>query len=122
VGLDPAPCTLSNPDRLESVNELTIPSRTVEVLRTIHSYVDGYQDAKKAPKAGNDNVTVNQVPPALGHTVFCLFITADSPETNDSEGVQCDDLDDLATYESETCKRHGNRNCQPTNALSSNTR
>lgn len=92
VGLNPAPYAVSNSILLEGVDELTIPSRTIETLHAISGYVDGYQEAQRKPKASNDNETVNQVPPAVPHIRsrrFCLsIIIADSPETNDSEGVK----------------------------------
>lgn len=92
VGLNPAPYAVSNPVLLESVDELTIPSRTVEALHAINSYVDGYQDAQRTPKASNDNETANQVlsaGPYIRSRRFCLSTTiAYSPETNDSEGVK----------------------------------
>jgi hypothetical protein len=93
VCLNPAPYAVSNSGLLEDVYELTIPGRSVEALRAIDSYVDGHQEAQGTPKADNDNKTVNQAPPAPRYTGnlsrdFCLFIImADSPETNDSEGV-----------------------------------
>ena len=91
VGRNPAPYAESNSDLLEGIDKLTIPCRTVEAFYAISSYVDGYQDAQRAPKEGNDKKAVKQVPPALNFSLsrtFCSFIViADSPETNDSEGV-----------------------------------
>jgi hypothetical protein len=73
-------------------DELTIPSWTVKLLYPINEHIDGYQQAQRTPKAGNDNETVNQAPPAHRHILsckFCFFITiTDSPEANNSEGVQ----------------------------------
>ena len=71
--------------------ELTISSRAVEALYTVNCYIDGYQETQRDPKGGDDKEAANQVPPALTFSLsrtFCSFvIIADSPETNDSEGV-----------------------------------
>ena len=73
-------------------DELTIPSWTVKLLHSINERIDGYQEAQRTPKAGNNNETVNQAPPTHRHILsckFCFFITiVDSPEANNSESVQ----------------------------------
>lgn len=79
-------------DLLEGGDELTIPSRTVKLLHAINDHIDGYQKAQRKPNAGNENKTVNQVPPANRHILPCKFIffitIADSPEANNTKGVQ----------------------------------
>ncbi len=79
----------SNP--LEVGDELTIPSRTVKTLHPINDHIDGHQETQRTPKAGNDNETVSQAPPAPRHILSCIscffIIVADSPEANDSEGI-----------------------------------
>jgi len=91
-GLNPTPYPMSNLDLLGGRDELTIPSRSIKLLRPINNHIDGYQEAQRTPEAGNDNEAVNQVPPARKHIFsckFCFLITiADSPEANNSESVQ----------------------------------
>lgn len=85
---------MSNLGLLGGCDEPTIPSRTVKLLHPINARVDGYHEAQRTPKAGNDNEATNQAPPSPvhGHILTYrprLFITvADSPEANNVEGVQ----------------------------------
>ena len=79
-------------DLLRGRDKLTISSWTVKLLHPINERIDGYQQAQRTPKAGNDNEALNQAPPAHKHILsckFCFFITiTHSPEANNSEGVQ----------------------------------
>jgi hypothetical protein len=90
--MNPAPYSILILDLLGGGDELTIPSRTVKLLHPINAHIDGYQEAQRTPKAGNDNEAVNQAPPAHRRILscrFCFFITVtNSPEANSSEGVQ----------------------------------